>query len=102
LVVEACRLGKLVFAEGRYNEPRLAAAAIRAGAAAVVVGSAITRPEHITQWFVDAISGQAAPARPVLAIDIGGSKTAVALILENRILERRQIPTQPADGQRCG
>jgi N-acetylmannosamine-6-phosphate 2-epimerase/N-acetylmannosamine kinase len=98
LVVEASKLGKSVFAEGRYNEPRLAAAAIRAGATAVVVGSAITRPEHITQWFVDAIAGQAAPARPSLAIDIGGSKTAVALVLENRVLERRQVPTRPADG----
>ncbi|MBO1907824.1 putative N-acetylmannosamine-6-phosphate 2-epimerase [Microvirga sp. 3-52] len=98
LVVEAYKLGKPVFAEGRYNEPRLAAAAIRAGATAVVVGSAITRPEHITQWFVDAIAGEAAPARPVLAIDIGGSKTAVALVLENGILERRQVPTRPADG----
>ncbi|MBM1172528.1 putative N-acetylmannosamine-6-phosphate 2-epimerase [Microvirga arabica] len=98
LVEEASKLGKPVFAEGRYNEPRLAAAAIRAGAAAVVVGSAITRPEHITQWFVDAIAGEASPARPMLAIDIGGSKTAVALVLENRVLERRQIPTQPADG----
>ena len=41
---------------------------------------------------------ETAPARPVLAIDIGGSKTAVALVLENRILERRQVPTRPADG----
>jgi N-acetylmannosamine-6-phosphate 2-epimerase/N-acetylmannosamine kinase len=98
LVTEACRLGKPVFAEGRYNEPRLAAAAIRAGAAAVVVGSAITRPEHITQWFVEAVSGEAAPARPILAIDIGGSKTAVALVMEKRVLERRQVPTQPTDG----
>jgi N-acetylmannosamine-6-phosphate 2-epimerase/N-acetylmannosamine kinase len=98
LVIEASKLGKPVFAEGRYNEPRLAAAAIRAGAAAAVVGSAITRPEHITQWFIDAIAGETAPARPVLAIDIGGSKTAVALVLENRVLERRQIPTRPADG----
>ena len=56
LVAEACGLAKPVFAEGRYNEPRLAAAALRAGAAAVVVGSAITRPEHITQWFADAIA----------------------------------------------
>ncbi|MBA1158761.1 putative N-acetylmannosamine-6-phosphate 2-epimerase [Microvirga mediterraneensis] len=98
LVWEACGLGKPVLAEGRYNEPRLAAAAIRAGAAAVVVGSAITRPEHITRWFIDAIAVEAAPARPVLAIDIGGSKTAVALVLKDRILERRQVPTLPADG----
>jgi N-acetylmannosamine-6-phosphate 2-epimerase/N-acetylmannosamine kinase len=98
LVWEACGLGKPVLAEGRYNEPRLAAAAIHAGAAAVVVGSAITRPEHITRWFVDAIAAGAAPQEPVLAIDIGGTKTAVALVQGDRIIERRQVPTRPADG----
>jgi len=98
LVSQAQDLGKPVFAEGRYNEPRLAAAALRAGAAAVVVGSAITRPEHITRWFVDAMADAVAAAQPVLAIDIGGSKTAVALIRENRIVARRQVPTRPSDG----
>ncbi|WP_262265596.1 putative N-acetylmannosamine-6-phosphate 2-epimerase [Microvirga yunnanensis] len=98
LVREAFGLGKPVLAEGRYNEPRLAAAAIRAGAIAVVVGSAITRPEHITQWFVDAIAAEATPQKPVLAIDIGGTKTAVALVRGDRIIERRQVPTRPADG----
>ena len=44
-----------VFAEGRYNTPKEAASAIEAGAWAVVVGSAITRPHLITQWFVEAI-----------------------------------------------
>ncbi|WP_445500253.1 putative N-acetylmannosamine-6-phosphate 2-epimerase [Microvirga sp. G4-2] len=98
LVTQARDLGKPVIAEGRYNEPRLAAAAIRAGAMAVVVGSAITRPEHITRWFVDAIAAETADAQPVLAIDIGGSKTAVALIRGNRVIARRQVPTRPADG----
>jgi N-acetylmannosamine-6-phosphate 2-epimerase/N-acetylmannosamine kinase len=98
LVVEACGLGKPVLAEGRYNEPRFAAAAVRAGATAIVVGSAITRPEHITHWFVEAIAPETFSAKPVLAIDIGGSKTAVALVLESRIVERRQVPTRPAAG----
>lgn len=43
--------GYCVIAEGRFNSPRLAAAAIEAGAHAVTVGSAITRIEHITSWF---------------------------------------------------
>ena len=48
--------GKIpIFAEGRYNSPELAAQAIDAGAWAVVVGSAITRPQVITTWFCDAI-----------------------------------------------
>lgn len=45
-----------VFAEGRYNTPEDAAKAIALGAWSVVVGSAITRPHLITQWYVDAIS----------------------------------------------
>lgn len=44
-----------VIAEGRINTPELAAKALNAGAWAVVVGSAITRPHLITKWFVDAI-----------------------------------------------
>jgi putative N-acetylmannosamine-6-phosphate epimerase len=41
-----------VIAEGRYNSPELASQAIRAGAHAVVVGSAITRPDILTRLFV--------------------------------------------------
>lgn len=55
LVQAAAEFGKFVVAEGRYNRPDLAAQAIRAGADAVVVGSAITRPEHITSWFAQGI-----------------------------------------------
>jgi len=44
-----------IVAEGRYNTPELARQALEAGAHAVVVGSAITRPEVITQMFVRAI-----------------------------------------------
>lgn len=40
-----------VFAEGRYRTAADVRAACAAGAFAVVVGSAITRPEHITEWF---------------------------------------------------
>jgi N-acylglucosamine-6-phosphate 2-epimerase len=44
-----------VIAEGRYNTPELASQAIKAGAWAVVTGTAITRPQIITKWFYDAI-----------------------------------------------
>lgn len=46
-----------VISEGRYNTPREAAEGIKAGAWAVVVGSAITRPHLITEWFVKAVEG---------------------------------------------
>lgn len=60
LVRSFAALGGFVMAEGRYNAPNLAAQAIAAGADAVTVGSAITRIEHITGWFRDAIKGGAA------------------------------------------
>ncbi len=55
LVEALAGLGKFVVAEGRYNRPDYAARAVRAGADAVVVGTAITRPERVTAWFADEI-----------------------------------------------
>lgn len=48
-----------VFAEGRINTPELAAKMIKNGAWSVVVGSAITRPKLITEWFYEAIKSEA-------------------------------------------
>lgn len=76
-----------VVAEGRLRTPEQAAAAIRAGAAAVVVGSAITRPEHVTGWFGEAVRrALSRRGAPVLALDIGGTKTLVALVGEGGII----------------
>lgn len=55
LLGELAKITPHVFAEGRYNAPPLAAQAIAHGAWAVVVGSAITRAEHVSAWFADAI-----------------------------------------------
>ncbi len=55
LVTALAAIGPFVIAEGRYQTPAQAAAAMRAGATAVVAGSAITRPEHVTSWFVQAM-----------------------------------------------
>ncbi|WP_053367761.1 N-acetylmannosamine-6-phosphate 2-epimerase [Bacillus sp. FJAT-27245] len=49
------KAGCPIVAEGRVNTPELAAECIRAGAFAVVVGSAITRPQEITKQFVKEI-----------------------------------------------
>lgn len=49
-----------VIAEGRISTPAQLMAALAAGAYAVVVGGAITRPQTITRMFVDAISGDRA------------------------------------------
>ena len=56
LIQQLAQLDKPVIAEGRIKTPHHAQQALQAGAFAVVVGSAITRPEHITTWFVDALT----------------------------------------------
>lgn len=45
-----------VIAEGNFNTPEQAAKAIELGAYAVVVGTAITRPQCITKRFAEAVS----------------------------------------------
>ncbi|MCY0895372.1 MAG: N-acetylmannosamine-6-phosphate 2-epimerase [Alicyclobacillaceae bacterium] len=49
------RLRIPVLAEGRLRRPEQAAECLAAGAFAVVVGSAITRPQEITNWFVESM-----------------------------------------------
>lgn len=51
-----------VVAEGRIWTPEDAAKAVEAGAAHVVVGSAITRPQLIAERYVHALSAAEAPA----------------------------------------
>ena len=63
LLQAVTKLSVPVIAEGCIRTPDQAANAIALGAFAVVVGSAITRPEHISGWFASAISGAAENAR---------------------------------------
>ena len=55
LIAQFKSLDAFVMAEGRMNTPHLARHAMTCGADCVTVGSAITRIEHITSWFADAI-----------------------------------------------
>jgi N-acylglucosamine-6-phosphate 2-epimerase len=55
LVRRLAAAGCRVMAEGRYDTPARAAAALQAGAWAVTVGSAITRLEVVTGWFTAAL-----------------------------------------------
>ncbi len=95
LLAACVALGHPVIAEGRIRSPEQAAEAIRLGAHGVVVGSAITRPEHITSWFAAAIEAVKAAGgdRPALAFDLGGSKTLVALVAGSTVLDTREAPT---------
>ncbi len=72
-----------VIAEGRINSPHQALAALEAGAYAVIVGTAITRPEAITEAFVAATQSWARqndPQRIFVGIDMGGSRTKYGLV----------------------
>ena len=51
----APRLSVPLLAEGRYKLPEQVNQALAAGAIAVVVGGAITRPQEITRWFVGSL-----------------------------------------------
>lgn len=55
LITALAQRGVRVVAEGRIRTPQDAAQALACGALCVTVGSAITRVEHITQWFVQAM-----------------------------------------------
>lgn len=59
LLSRIAALGIPVIAEGRIRTPDEAGEAMRRGALAVVVGSAITRPELATEWFVQAVEAAA-------------------------------------------
>ncbi|MEP3276845.1 MAG: putative N-acetylmannosamine-6-phosphate 2-epimerase [Stappiaceae bacterium] len=59
LVSDLARISPFVIAEGCYRTPEQSAQAISAGAYAVVVGSAITRTEHVTDWFATAVKDAA-------------------------------------------
>lgn len=50
------QLGGFVMAEGRYLTPDLARQAMQSGADCVTVGSALTRLEHMTSWFAQAVA----------------------------------------------
>lgn len=50
------RLDVPVVAEGRIRTPDEARRMLDLGAFTVIVGSAITRPQIVTRWFVDALS----------------------------------------------
>ncbi|AEQ53075.1 N-acetylmannosamine-6-phosphate 2-epimerase [Pelagibacterium halotolerans] len=63
LIEKMAGLGGFVIAEGRIRSPEQAAKALAVGANAVVVGSAITRTEHIVSWYRDAIDAQGHDAR---------------------------------------
>lgn len=82
----ARRLRVPVIAEGRIGRPEEARAAMEAGAWAVVVGSAITRPGEITRGFARAVESAAA-AGWFAAIDIGATNVKSGYVSRLGVVE---------------
>jgi N-acylglucosamine-6-phosphate 2-epimerase len=61
LVKNLAALDVFVMAEGRFNTPEMVQQALHLGADAVTVGSALTRLEIATSWFVDAAKAATKP-----------------------------------------
>jgi putative N-acetylmannosamine-6-phosphate epimerase/predicted NBD/HSP70 family sugar kinase len=83
----AMALNTPVIAEGRIATPGDARRLVESGVFAVVVGSMITRPRWITQQFVEAMrtvrtvrSGTDSRLRPILGVDIGGTKISAGVV----------------------
>lgn len=99
LLAEMAKLSTFVIAEGRIKTLEHAAQALRLGADSVVVGSAITRTEHVTGWYADAVALAARRKEGrALAIDIGGTKLLAALVQDGRVIDERRLPTDRAIG----
>lgn len=94
-----------VIAEGRVDTPALAQEAMRAGAFAVVVGTAITRPHQMVRAFVEAVEGEfAARGREswVLGIDMGGTNTKSGLVSNRGEVLWEDTASTPAKAGRVG
>ncbi|MGA3326194.1 MAG: putative N-acetylmannosamine-6-phosphate 2-epimerase, partial [Terriglobia bacterium] len=90
----------LVIAEGHIQTPGQVRAALDAGAYAVIVGTAITRPELITRGFAAAAqSWQRAhdPERVFVGIDMGGTRTKFGLVSNQGELLHHSSTTTPWD-----
>lgn len=89
-----------VIAEGRIWTPDEARAAMEAGAFAVIVGTAITRPHEITRRFARAVAG-AIPTRGercFMGIDLGGTNIKSGLVTERGELLAAGVRPTPAAG----
>jgi glucokinase-like ROK family protein len=91
-----------VIAEGHIDTPQQAAEALAAGAFAVIVGTAITRPREITRRFVESLERQRkgpGVERWVAGIDLGGTNTKLGLVSpQGELRSASHIPT-PVGGR---
>ncbi len=87
-----------VFAEGRYQEPWHAQAALRIGASGVVIGGVLNDPLKQTKRFLSATKSV---QEPVGAVDVGGTWLRFGLFSPNwKLLESARIPLPQTQEER--
>ena len=97
--------GVPVIAEGRIWTPEQAVAALDAGAFAVVVGSAITRPRDITARYSSAIQSWSHDrSRCFVGVDLGATNIKYGLVNGDGVLTHRAARrARPTEQRRfCG
>lgn len=88
-----------VLAEGRISSPEQARQAIAAGALAVVVGTAITRPSDIARSFAEAIAHEYSlrnTTSHAIGIDLGGTQTKYGVVRSDGVLLFKSAVETPA------
>lgn len=88
-----------VIAEGRIWTPDEARAAMAAGAFAVIVGTAITRPHEITRRFAAAVEAGAqrsATKQYLIGIDLGGTNIKSGIVSDTGELIHSAVTATPA------
>lgn len=96
-LVRACSVP--VIAEGRISSPEQARQAIAAGALAVVVGTAITRPAEIARGFAAAVESEYSRRKIVqhtIGIDLGGTQIKYGIASSNGALLFKAAVGTPA------
>ena len=88
-----------VIAEGRIAEPGEAAAALRAGALAVIVGTAITRPHEIARRYAEALArGAELRNAAYLGLDLGGTRLKYGVVQAGELKHFGSRETPAAGG----
>lgn len=102
-LVRSC--GVPVIAEGRISSPDQARRAVAAGALAVVVGTAITRPSDIARSFAAAIESEYLRRTRVghtIGIDLGGTHTKYGVVRsDGALLFKSAVETPAKSGPRA-
>ena len=94
-------VGVPVIAEGRIATPSQARDAFEAGAHAIIIGSAITRPDLITRKFIFAIGGDGEQETEVaIGVDLGSTDTKFGIArLNGSLLWQDCCPTPALSGR---